>query len=144
QVVDHGQGLGTDADHVVRVHRDAVDADRVPASHPLRDDQLGADAVGGDGDAGPLIQADDVGVVATVDDLAALPGARAECPDEGGDGIVGPALADARPSVCVAQAGRSGMSTARRSAARPGAPLESAPETGRPAAWSFSDAARAA
>ena len=51
-VVDHRDRLGADADEVVDVHRDAVDADRVVAGPSICGDQhLGADAVGGDREA---------------------------------------------------------------------------------------------
>ena len=44
-VVDEGEGLCADADHVVHVMRDAVDSDRVPAAHLPCDERLRADAV---------------------------------------------------------------------------------------------------
>src|SRR5207245_86224 len=44
-VVDEGEGLRADADHVVHVMRDAVDPDRVPAAHLPRDERFRADAV---------------------------------------------------------------------------------------------------
>ena len=71
-VVEHRQRLGADADHVVDVHRHAVDADRVEAAELLGDQQLGADAVGGERDPGPLVDPDHARVVAR----AAAPGAR--------------------------------------------------------------------
>ncbi len=84
-VVDEGDRLGADADHVVHVHRDAVDPDRVPAAHLLRDEDLRPDAVGAQGEC----------IVAEVDeprevtDLGQrLPEAAAtvgEGGDEGGD-----------------------------------------------------------
>ena len=46
EVVEQRDRLGADADEVVDVHRDAVDADRVEAAGLLGDDELGADAVG--------------------------------------------------------------------------------------------------
>ena len=51
EVVDHRDRLGADADQVVDVHRDAVDADRLEPPRLLGDDELGADAVGRQGDA---------------------------------------------------------------------------------------------
>ena len=47
-VVEHGDGLGADADQVVDVHRHAVDADRVVALCQFGDQQLGADPVRGE------------------------------------------------------------------------------------------------
>ena len=55
-VVEHRQRLGADADHVVDVHRHAVDPDRVEAPELLGDQQLGADAVGRERDPGPLVE----------------------------------------------------------------------------------------
>src|SRR5256712_13259883 len=49
-VVDEGDRLGADADHVIHVHRDAVDPDRVPAAHLLRHEDLRPDAVGAQGE----------------------------------------------------------------------------------------------
>ena len=51
EVVEQRDRLGADADDVVDVHRDAVDADRLEAVGLLGDDELGADAVGGERDA---------------------------------------------------------------------------------------------
>ena len=103
EVVHHRQRACPDADHVVDVHRDAVDADGVPAAELLGDQELGADAVGGQGDSGALVDADDVGVVAACEHLAALAAARArrQGADEGADGVVGIALADPRARVGV-------------------------------------------
>ena len=50
EVVDHRDRLGADADEVVDVHRDAVDADRLEPAGLLGDDDLRADAVGCDCD----------------------------------------------------------------------------------------------
>ena len=52
-VVDHRDRKGADADQVVHVHGDAIDADGVVAADQLRDQRLGAHPVGGDGDAHP-------------------------------------------------------------------------------------------
>src|SRR6266581_2496004 len=49
-VVDEGNRLRADADHVVHVHRDAVNPDRVPAAHLLRNKDLRPDAVGAQGE----------------------------------------------------------------------------------------------
>ena len=49
--VDEGDRLGADADQVVHVHRDQVDADRLEAAELLGDDHLGPHAVGAEGDA---------------------------------------------------------------------------------------------
>src|SRR5208282_1804230 len=46
-VVDHRDRPRAYADHVVGVHRDAIDPDRVVLSERLRNQELGADAVGG-------------------------------------------------------------------------------------------------
>ena len=51
EVVDHRDRLGADADEVVDVHRDAVDADGVEPPGLLGDDELRADAVGRQRDA---------------------------------------------------------------------------------------------
>ena len=63
-VVEHRQRLGADADHVVDVHRHAVDPDRVEAPELLGDQQLRPDAVGRERDPGPLVELDHAGVVA--------------------------------------------------------------------------------
>ena len=62
--VEHRDRLRADADQVVDVHRDAVDPDRVEAPEPLGDDHLRADAVGGEGDPGPLVDPQHARVVA--------------------------------------------------------------------------------
>ena len=46
QVVRHEQRLGPAHDEIIDDHPDQVDADRVVALQPLRDHDLGADAVG--------------------------------------------------------------------------------------------------
>ena len=63
-VVEHRQRLGPDADHVVDVHRHAVDPDRVEAPQVLGDQQLGANAVGRERDPVALVELDHAGVVA--------------------------------------------------------------------------------
>ena len=63
-VVDHRDRPRADADDVVGVHRHAVDADGVVAAHLLRDQDLRADAVGGDRQAELGGERQDVGVVA--------------------------------------------------------------------------------
>ena len=78
EVVHHRQRLGADADDVVHVHRHAVDPDRVPAPELLGDQQLGAHAVGGDGDPRAVVQPDDVRVVAAGEHLTALSASRAQ------------------------------------------------------------------
>ncbi len=50
-VVDQREGPGSDADHVVDVHRDAVEPDRVVAIELRRHDRLGADPIRADRDA---------------------------------------------------------------------------------------------
>src|SRR3989454_2325267 len=49
-VVDEGDRLRANADHFVHVHGDAVDPDRVPAAHLLRNEHLRPDAVGAQGE----------------------------------------------------------------------------------------------
>ena len=66
-VVDQRDRSCTDAQHVVDVHRDAVDADRVVAPGGLCDQELGPDAVGGDGDAQVVGNGHDVGEVPDVE-----------------------------------------------------------------------------
>jgi len=61
-VVDHRDGLGADADHVVDVHRHAVDADGVVLAHHVGDDGLRADAVGAERDA-DAVHLDHVGEI---------------------------------------------------------------------------------
>ena len=63
EVVEHRDRLGADADEVVDVHRDAVDADRVQAPGLLGDDELGADAVGAQRDRQVVGDAQHAGVV---------------------------------------------------------------------------------
>src|SRR5256886_5369268 len=49
-VVHEGDRLGADADHVVHVHRDAIDPDRVPTAHLLGDEDLGPNAIRAQGE----------------------------------------------------------------------------------------------
>ena len=117
-VVEHRQRLGADADHVVDVHRHAVDPDRVVSPKLLGDQQLGADAVGGERDPGPLVDPDHAGVVPRQRHLARGPPEldRSQGPDQPGDGGVRRALVDpgfgvgvalTRPILSGAPAGRS-------------------------------------
>ena len=64
-VIDHGQGRRSNADQIVDVHRHAVDANGVVAIGHLGDNGLGANAIGGDGQANAA-QVDDAGVVPDV------------------------------------------------------------------------------
>ena len=102
-VVEHRQRLGADADDVVGVHRDAVDADRVEAAELLGDEKLRPDAVGGERDPGPIVDPDHARVVAGKRHLprGAAELDPAERRDERRDRGVGPALVDARPRVGV-------------------------------------------
>ena len=62
--VEHRDRLGADADQVVDVHRDAVDADRREVAEPLGDQHLRPDAVGAEGDAGAIVDPQHARVVA--------------------------------------------------------------------------------
>ncbi len=62
--VDEGDRLGADADEVVDVHRDAVDADRLEAPELLGDDHLRPDPVGAEGDPGFVVEPQDARVMA--------------------------------------------------------------------------------
>ena len=103
-VVEHRQRLGADADHVVDVHRHAVDPDRVEAAELLGDQQLGADAVGGERDPGPLVDPDHARVVAGQRHLPRGPAEldRAQRPHQPGDRGVRRALVDPGLGVGVA------------------------------------------
>src|SRR5262249_12092444 len=70
-VVEHGDRLGADADHVVHVHRDAVDPDRVVTAEHLGHQHFGADAVRGQGQAEAAAEGDAVGEVPDVQDRPA-------------------------------------------------------------------------
>ena len=63
-VVEHGDRLGADADDVVDIHRDAVDADAVEPPELLGEDQLRADAVGAQRDPKTRRDLDNGGVMA--------------------------------------------------------------------------------
>src|SRR5262249_42575368 len=67
-VVDQGGGPGTNAEDVVDVHGDAVDAHTVVAARGLRDQKLRPDAVRGDGDAERLAHRNHVGEVSNIED----------------------------------------------------------------------------
>src|SRR5262245_18980710 len=67
-VVDQGGGPGTNAEDVVDVHGDAVDAHTVVAARGLRDEKLRPDAVRGDGDAERLAHRNHVGEVSNIED----------------------------------------------------------------------------
>ena len=121
-VVEHRQRLGADADHVVDVHRHAVDADRVAAPELLGDQQLGADPVGGEGDPGPLVEPDHARVVAGQRNLArgAAELDRAQRPDQPGDRRVRGPLVDPGLRVGVARSRSSQLRKNRGGEARPG------------------------
>src|SRR6266536_1880573 len=61
-VIDQRQRLCADADQIVDVHGDAIDADRVVFPHQVGDDRLRADAVGAQRHA-DAVDLDDVGVI---------------------------------------------------------------------------------
>ena len=90
EVVEHRDRLGADADEVVDVHRDAVDADRVEATGLLGDDELGADAVGAQRDRQVLRDAQHAGVMTGAQQRAARPPRldRAQHVDEGAHACV--------------------------------------------------------
>ena len=104
-VVEHRQRLGADADHVVDVHRHAVDPDRVEAAELLGQHQLGPDPVGRERDPGPLVDLDHARVVARQRHLRAR-AARAGSP---------PAPAPGRPRPNPPPPGRLRPSRRRRS-----------------------------
>ena len=79
EVVEHRDRLGADADEVVDVHRDAVDADRVQAPGLLGDDELGADAVGAQRDRQVGRDAQHAGVVPGAEQRAARRGRDRSC-----------------------------------------------------------------
>ena len=74
-VVEQRERLGADADHVVHVHGDTIDADGVVLPHHLGDDGLGADAVGAERKP-DAVELDDVGEVADRQHHPAEPGQR--------------------------------------------------------------------
>jgi len=63
-VVEQRDRVGADADHVVGVHAEEVDADRVVAAELLADDHLRADAVARERQAARVVQLEHVRVVA--------------------------------------------------------------------------------
>ena len=94
--VDEGDRLGADADQVVDVHRDAVDADRLESTELLGDHHLGPDAVGAEGDPGVLVDPQNAGVATRqIDYAGGLAGLDLrKMGDERGHGGVRVALAD--------------------------------------------------
>src|SRR5262249_45518218 len=74
-VVDHRKRLGADADHVVDVHGDAVDADGVVFAHHVGDNGFRADAVGAERKA-DAVELDHVGEIADRQHHAAEPRRR--------------------------------------------------------------------
>ena len=78
-VVEHRDRVGAHADHVVHVHRDAVDAHGVEAAELLGHDQLGAHAVGRQGQPRVARQAQDAGVVARAQHASAARGRCRSC-----------------------------------------------------------------
>ena len=118
-VVEHRQRLGADADHVVDVHRHAVDPDRVEAAELLGDQQLGPDPVGRERDPGPLVDLDHARVVARQRHLQRGPPEldRPQRPHQPGDRGVGGALVD--PGLRVGASLIARRSFARTAAARP-------------------------
>ena len=119
-VVEHRQRLGADADHVVDVHRHAVDPDRVVAPELLGDHQLGPDPVGRERDPGPLVDPDHARVVARQRHLRRGPVEldRRQRPHQPGDRRVGGTLVDPGPRVGVAHR-LPARSLTRTAAARP-------------------------
>ena len=115
QVVEHRDRLRTDADEVVDVHGDAVDAHRLEAIGLLGDDDLRAHAVGGDRDPEVGRHAQHGRVVTAGHDRGAGPIEldRAQDADEGVDGTIGLAGVDAGGGVGLAH--RERFCQARRS-----------------------------
>ena len=66
-VVHEGDRARADAEDVVHVHGNAIDTDRLQATHGLRDQELSPDPVGRDGDPGVRSNGNDVGEVADVE-----------------------------------------------------------------------------
>ena len=64
-VIEQRQRRSPNAEYVVDVHRDTIDADRIVAVHHLRDDRLGTDPVGADRQADPA-DVDDIGEIADI------------------------------------------------------------------------------
>src|SRR5207247_5807756 len=93
--VEERDRLRPDADQIVDVHGDAVDADRVEPAEALGDDHLGPHAVGGHGYPEALVDADHARVVAREGHHTGRTAGvdPAEVIDQRGDGRIGPALA---------------------------------------------------
>ncbi len=71
EVVQQGDGLGSETDEVVHVHRDEVDPDRVVAVRELRHEELRPDAVRRHGEPEVRSDLDHVREVADVEDRCA-------------------------------------------------------------------------
>ncbi len=117
QVVRHEQRLGPAHDQVIDDHPDQVDTDRVIALQPLRDHNLGADAVGRGGQQGPahtrqLGRVEEPGEPAEAADYFRARGPRDRRPDQV-DGTLTRGDVDARPRV--ARLTRSGSAVRRSS-----------------------------
>jgi hypothetical protein len=97
-VVDERERLGADADHVIDVHGDAVDADGVVFAQHVGDDGLRADAVGAEREP-DAVELDHVGEIADRQDDAAEPGLR-------------PGLLHPRDDVAQARVGLGGIHAA--------------------------------
>ena len=101
-VVEQRNRVGADADHVVRVHAEQVDPDRVVAPELLADDHLRADAVARQREAALVVEPQDVRVVPARESGAR----RAPCPDAGQhlnqrrDRVPGQQLVHAGARVC--------------------------------------------
>ncbi len=65
-VIHQGEGPGADAEHVVDVHGDTVDADRIVFFHRLGDENFCADSIGGDGDTLVIADVDYVGEITEI------------------------------------------------------------------------------
>ena len=107
-VVEHRQRLGPDADHVVDVHRHAVDPDRVELPQRFGEHQLGPDPVGGERDAEVRRHLDHAGVVAGQRHLRRGPSQLdlPQRPHQPGDRRIGSALVDSGSRVGVAHPAR--------------------------------------
>ena len=125
-VVEQRDRIGPDADHVVRVHPEQVDPDRVVAPELLADDHLRPDAVARQREAALLVEPQDVRVVAARQRGAG----RAAGPDSGQhlhqrrDGVAGQQLVDTGACVCPFGHGphSSGTGVRRAAAGSGGAP----------------------
>ena len=100
-VVEQRDRVGADADDVVGVHPDQVDADRVEAAHLLADDHLRSHAVRRQGEPADVVQPQHVRVVARAERRAAgAPGGdRGEHVDERPHRGAGAGLVHARARV---------------------------------------------